>query len=110
MIPLRASGLRAIPPRINRAFFSSYRGEMLFVRRKSYISLTLLLFSLFLTSLQVQAQVTKPGNANPPQEGDEIDEGDVISVTTSEVMLPVTVRDANGQLVTTLTRESFRVF
>jgi VWFA-related protein len=40
----------------------------------------------------------------------EIDEGDVISVSTTEVMLPVTVRDREGQLVSSLTRKDFRVF
>jgi VWFA-related protein len=57
-------------------------------------------------------QSNKQANAvpNPTPNGEEIDEGDVISVSTSEVMLPVTVRDAGGQLVTTLTRANFRVF
>ena len=70
-----------------------------------------LFLSLLFSSL-AQAQVNKPANATPTPtpEGDEIDEGDVISVSTSEVMLPVTVRDTNGQLVTTLTRDDFRVF
>lgn len=40
----------------------------------------------------------------------EVDEGDVISVRTTEVLLPVTVRDRGGNLVTTLTRNDFRVF
>ncbi|HEX8098198.1 MAG TPA: VWA domain-containing protein, partial [Pyrinomonadaceae bacterium] len=34
----------------------------------------------------------------------------MVSVNTSEVLLPVTVRDRSGQLVTTLTRKDFRVF
>jgi VWFA-related protein len=34
----------------------------------------------------------------------------VISVETSEVLLPVTVRDASGKLVEGLTREDFRIF
>lgn len=73
----------------------------------------LLVFSfLLLFSTLAQAQVSKPPQPapQPTPDGDEIDEGDVISVSTSEVMLPVTVRDAGGQLVTTLTREHFRVF
>ncbi len=41
---------------------------------------------------------------------EEIKPGDVISVETSEVMLPVTVRDANGHLISDLTRKDFRVF
>ncbi len=43
----------------------------------------------------------------PPQ---IIDPDDVISVNTTEVLLPVTVRDNGGQLVTGLTRANFRVF
>ena len=43
-------------------------------------------------------------------EEQDVDEGDVISVSTSEVLLPVTVRDREGRLVTTLTRKDFRVF
>ncbi len=40
----------------------------------------------------------------------EINPGDVISVDTTEVMLPVSVRDANGRLANELTRQDFRVF
>ena len=40
----------------------------------------------------------------------EVTPGDVISVSTTEVMLPVTVRDANGSLVSELTRNDFRVY
>ena len=47
----------------------------------------------------------------PPQKGEQqVSPGDVISVETTEVMLPVTVRDANGRLVSTLARDDFRVF
>lgn len=41
---------------------------------------------------------------------EEVKPGDVISVNTSEVMLPVTVRDSTGRLVKDLTRSDFRVF
>ena len=41
---------------------------------------------------------------------EEIKPGDVISVNTSEVMLPVTVRDSSGHLVSDLTRKDFRVY
>src|SRR6266478_7704887 len=41
---------------------------------------------------------------------EEIKPGDVILVNTSEVMLPVTVRDSTGRLVKDLTRGNFRVF
>lgn len=40
----------------------------------------------------------------------EITPGEVISVDTSEVMLPVTVRDADGRLISDLRRDDFRVF
>jgi Ca-activated chloride channel homolog len=40
----------------------------------------------------------------------EVNPGEVISVQTTEVMLPVTVRDAAGRLVSDLTRKDFRVF
>ena len=40
----------------------------------------------------------------------EVTPGDVISVMTTEVLLPVTVRDATGALVKNLTRNDFRVF
>ena len=44
------------------------------------------------------------------QSSQEIDEGDILSFRTTEVLLPVTVRDRNGKLVTTLNRNDFRVF
>jgi VWFA-related protein len=40
----------------------------------------------------------------------ELNEGDTISVSTTEVLLPVTVRDNAGNLVTGLKREDFRIF
>ena len=40
----------------------------------------------------------------------EIDPDDVISVNTTEMLLPVTVRDRSGRLVSNLTRKDFRVF
>jgi VWFA-related protein len=43
-------------------------------------------------------------------EEQEVIPGDVISVETTEIMLPVTVRDSSGRLVTQLTRNDFRVF
>ncbi len=49
-----------------------------------------------------------PKLARKPQQ--EVSPGDVISVSTTEVMLPVTVRDATGRLVSELTRNDFRVF
>lgn len=40
----------------------------------------------------------------------EVGPSEVISVETTEVMLPVTVRDADGRLVSDLKREDFHVF
>ena len=40
----------------------------------------------------------------------DVTPGDVISVMTTEVLLPVTVRDSDGRLVQNLTRNDFRVF
>jgi VWFA-related protein len=46
----------------------------------------------------------------PRIEEQELSEGDTISVSTTEVLLPVTVRDQSGTLVTGLKREDFRIF
>ncbi|HEX6732975.1 MAG TPA: VWA domain-containing protein [Pyrinomonadaceae bacterium] len=40
----------------------------------------------------------------------ELTAGDTISVDTTEILLPVTVRDSSGKLVSNLTRNDFRVF
>ncbi len=82
----------------------------------SFASLNSLLFTLlllFLTSsgAAVLAQVPRPSptpEAKP--EDQEIDPDDVISVNTTEVLLPVTVRDDAGRLITDLLRKDFRVF
>ena len=52
---------------------------------------------------KVEQEVTRKGEQ-------EVTPGDVISVITTEIMLPVTVRDGNGTLVSELTRNDFRVF
>src|SRR6266850_7740202 len=46
----------------------------------------------------------------PQKPAPEIAPGEVISVQTTEVLLPVTVRDYSGHLVNDLTRKDFRVF
>lgn len=51
-----------------------------------------------------------PPPVQPKPEAQEIDPDDVISVNTTEVLLPVTVRSQNGQFVSNLTRNDFRVF
>jgi Ca-activated chloride channel homolog len=40
----------------------------------------------------------------------EVSPGDVVSVDTTEVMFPVTVRDDSGRLINDLTRNDFRVY
>lgn len=44
------------------------------------------------------------------QADEEVDEDEVVRINASEVMLPVTVRDASGALVTELGRKDFKVF
>jgi VWFA-related protein len=62
-------------------------------------------------SPSILAQSSSPGPTPPTsQQEQEIDPDDVISVNTTEVLLPVTVRDRNGQLVSNLTRKDFRIF
>ncbi|HET6669088.1 MAG TPA: VWA domain-containing protein [Pyrinomonadaceae bacterium] len=45
-----------------------------------------------------------------PKKVQELEPGDVVSIETTEVMTPVTVRDSSGRLVSELTRNDFRVF
>ncbi len=71
----------------------------------------LLTFSLIVFSPSVLAQSKSPTpTPTPKEEEQEVDPGDVISVNTTEVSLPVTVRDSAGLLVNNLTRKDFRVF
>jgi VWFA-related protein len=51
-----------------------------------------------------------PKHKPKPTPEPEITAGDTISVDTTEVLLPVTVRDTTGKLVSNLTRNDFRVF
>ncbi|HEV2802202.1 MAG TPA: VWA domain-containing protein [Pyrinomonadaceae bacterium] len=53
-----------------------------------------------------QTKVEKAAQSSPQ----EIDDDEVIKVSTTEVLLPVTVRDATGRLVTTLERKDFQVW
>ncbi len=49
-----------------------------------------------------------PTLKKPPEQ--EVSPGDVVSVDTTEVMFPVTVRDETGRLISDLTRTDFRVY
>jgi Ca-activated chloride channel homolog len=66
----------------------------------------LLVFACALAAQSARAQTPQPYKTPAPP----VDEDEVVRVTTSEVLLPVTVRDAAGQLLTTLERKDFRVF
>jgi VWFA-related protein len=67
------------------------------------------------TPQKPQSELDKMGPPPPipklkEQPEQEVNPGDVVSVDTTEVMFPVTVRDAEGRLVNDLTRTDFRVF
>ena len=62
------------------------------------------------TSTRLKALGDPPPVPILKKKEEEIKPGDVISVNTSEVMLPVTVRDSNGRLIKDLTRRDFHVF
>jgi Ca-activated chloride channel family protein len=49
-------------------------------------------------------------NTDKKQEDETVGDDEVITVSTTEVLLPVTVRDQNGRLVSSLTQKDFRVF
>ena len=57
-----------------------------------------------------QAKPSPSPSPSPNPAEQEIDPDDVISVQTTEILLPVTVRDGNDELVSGLTRSDFRVF
>jgi VWFA-related protein len=81
--------------------------------RYRFLLLFLLLpFTFYLLPSVVFAQAKQQPQPTPAASTDEqeIDEGDVVSVSTTEVLLPVTVRSGDGKLITNLTRDDFRVF
>ena len=81
---------------------------------KTFVWLQILVLSsvLFSAAAATPAQSQNPPSPKPTPQKDEqeIDQDDVISVSTTEVLLPVTVRDSSGRLVSDLTRKDFRVF
>jgi Ca-activated chloride channel homolog len=56
-----------------------------------------------------QARTQQPPLAGK-QADEAVDENEVVRINASEVLLPVTVRDAEGRLVTGLGRDDFRVY
>src|SRR6266511_2314478 len=71
----------------------------------------LLLFVLVSLLPSTQAQSTSPTlTPSSKQDEQEIEPEDVISVNPTEVLLPVTVLDGAGLLVSNLTRKDFHVF
>lgn len=84
------------------------------------VVLIVLLCGALLPSVRAQSKLpelpppppypTPKQTPTPKQAEEEIDPDDVISVNTTEVLLPVTVRDSAGMLVSNLTRKDFRVY
>lgn len=74
------------------------------------LRVVLMLLVVGLSSSFVFAQAKPTASPSPPPEDQEIDPSDVISVDTTEILLPVTVRDQTGRLVSKLARKDFRVF
>lgn len=79
---------------------------------KTFVWLQILVLScvLFSAVAVAPAQSQNPPKPDPQKDEQEIDQDDIISVSTTEVLLPVTVRDQSGRLVSDLTRKDFRVF
>ncbi|HEU4594480.1 MAG TPA: VWA domain-containing protein [Pyrinomonadaceae bacterium] len=55
-------------------------------------------------------EVQKPSGQTNDEGPEAIDEDEVVKISSNEVLLPVTVRDASGRLVSDLRREDFRVY
>ena len=74
------------------------------------IAMLTLILGVFGVSTGIAQEPPPLPTRQSKQHEEEIDPADVISVSTAEVLLPVTVRDNAGQLVNNLTRKDFRVF
>jgi VWFA-related protein len=81
--------------------------------------LIILLFAAFSSSISAQSTRSLPPpppypspkpTPTPKPAEEEVDPDDVISVNTTEILLPVTVRDSAGILVSNLTQKDFRIF
>jgi Ca-activated chloride channel family protein len=57
-----------------------------------------------------RANGANQSNGTKRQDAEAVDDDEVVTINASEVLLPVTVRDASGGLVSDLTRKDFRVF
>ena len=91
---------------------SAVQPRSLMVRRllNRFAPLLVLLFLALSPAVRAQESKSPTPTPSPKQDEQEIDPEDVISVNTTEVLLPVTVRDSLGFLVSNLTRKDFRIF
>ena len=87
----------------------SPRAVVRFLLTRWAVLLLCFLFAPLSASINAQSKSPTP-TPSPKQDEQEIDPDDVISVNTTEVLLPITVRDRAGLLVSNLTRKDFRVF
>lgn len=88
-----------------------YLSSRMLWSRLTRISLTCFFTAALALSSSAQSKNPTPLPTPPPLPGEqEVDPDDVISVNTTEVTLPVTVRDGSGVLVNNLARKDFRVF
>src|SRR5947207_873006 len=95
-----------VPPERGTSFIrpGSLEARLKFARAM-LISLALLASSQYVLG---QTKSPTPLPTPPPLPSEqEVDPGDVISVNTTEVSLPVTVRDRAGLLVNNLTAKDF---
>src|SRR5258705_1107835 len=97
------------PPRRPRQVTSLMRRSLSGRSLNALIAAFLLLLFAASHSTSVLGQ-SKSTTTQPKQDEQEIDQDDVISVNTTEILLPVTVRDRAGLLVANLTRLDFRIF
>jgi len=72
--------------------------------------LVLFLLAVLLVPKSLAQSAAPAPAATPPAIDQEIDPEDVISVNTTEVLLPVTVRNAAGVLVNNLELKDFRIY
>ncbi|MBS1788945.1 MAG: VWA domain-containing protein [Acidobacteria bacterium] len=69
-----------------------------------------LLFTIFVSSAIVCAQSPTRDQGKPQKPTTKETPGDTIAIDTSEVLLPVTVRDTTGQFATNLKAEDFIIY